>query len=220
MGTRGVVRAVCLWLLIGAAFNVALAWGISVYEASAWGQTPRRLETGDCVYSSGPWPSAKPVGWPDDPNPPLYQADAAWITCRWWVTLYPATDGGVARSVPSRVQRWDMGLPLKSMAWEVWTREGWDGVYAVVPTSRWREGLAVGTNTFFGAALPRVPLMFEWWKFAVNAVVWGGAMWAVSGGVRRWRRARWEESGKCVGCGYDRKGLGAGMACPECGRQG
>lgn len=212
-------RAACVWLLIGAAFNVALSWGISVYEASAWGRTALRLETGDCVYSSGAWPSAKPAGWPDDPLPPMYQADVpgGWITCRMWVTMYPANDGGVARLVPSRVQRWDVGWPLKSMAWEVWTREQWGGGYAVVPTSRWREGLAMGTRLSFGVRMPRVPVMVVWWKFFVNAAVWGGAMWVVSGGVRRWRQRWREERGRCVGCGYDRAGLGVGARCPECG---
>lgn len=216
---RGIVRAGCVWLLIGAAFNVALACGISLFEASRYGATSRLLETTSGKFSSGPWPSTKPAGWPDDPLPPMYSAEAAWITCRMWVTLYPATDGGVARSVPSRVQRWDMGLPLKSMAWEVWTREAWDGTYQVVPTSRWREGMTVGTRTYFGVGMPRVPLMVEWWRFAVNAAAWGGAFWIVSGGLRRWRSAWRSERGRCVGCGYDRKGLGAGTPCPECGRR-
>ena len=215
---HGIARAACVWLIVGAAFNVALAWGISLFEASQYGTTARLLETTNGKFSLGSWPSAKPVGWPDDPRPPMYSAEGAWITCRMWVTLYPATDGGVALSVPSRVQRWDIGLPLKSMAWEVWTREQWGGTYEVVRTSLWREGVTVGRRTEFGVGMPRVPLMVEWWKFAVNAAVWGGMFWVVSGGGRRWRRVWREERGRCVGCGYDRTGLGAGVVCPECGR--
>ena len=218
-GLRSIRVTALAWLLIGAALNVALAWGICVYEASRYGRAARALEDGTGSYFAAPWPSGRPQGWPDDPLPPMYQGDAIGITCRMWVTLYPAQDGsGAPRSAPSRVQRWDVGLPLRSMAWEVWTREAWDGTYEVVPTSRWREGLALGTRTNFGVAMPRVPLMVEWWKFVVNAAVWGGAMWVVSGGVRRWRRARRVERGRCGGCGYDRKGLGEGVVCPECGR--
>jgi hypothetical protein len=217
-GARGIAAACCVWLLVGAAVNVALAWGIAMYESSRYGTVARHLEDGSGKYLSGPWPSAKPAGWPDDPNPPIYQADAPWITCRMWVTLYPAPDGGaVARSTPSRVQRWDIGWPLKSMAWEVWTREMWGGVWEVVPRSMWREGMAMGTRTNFGVAMPRVPLMADWPRLAASAMMWGGAFWLVSGGVRRWRRAWRRERGRCVRCGYDRRGLPASAKCPECG---
>ncbi len=199
--------------------TVALAWGVALYEASRFGTVARHLDDGSATYLSGPWPSATPAGWPDDPNPPIYQHEAPWIMCREWVTLYPAPDGGSRpSSTPSRVRRWDVGLPLRSMAWEVWTRQKWGGAYEVVPKSMWREGIAVGTRKNFGVVMPRLPVMVDWGRFAGNAVTWGAACWLVSGGVRRWRRTRRSERGRCVGCGYDRKGLGVEVPCPECGQ--
>lgn len=51
----------------------------------------------------------------------------------------------------------------------------------------------------------------------VNTAVYGGAWWVVlfvPGVVRRWRRRR---RGRCVACGYDRRGIGVEAVCPECG---
>jgi hypothetical protein len=37
-------------------------------------------------------------------------------------------------------------------------------------------------------------------------------------GFEAWRRRRRSRRGLCLGCGYDRRGLGEGAVCPECGR--
>lgn len=50
-----------------------------------------------------------------------------------------------------------------------------------------------------------------------NTAVYGAAWWLIlfaPGVIRRWRRRR---RGACVACGYDRRGIGAAAACPECG---
>jgi len=58
------------------------------------------------------------------------------------------------------------------------------------------------------------------WDFRVMAP---GAMGVVGGvilwrhGRRKWRAARGPRPGAWQVCGYDRAGLGAGAACPECG---
>lgn len=64
--------------------------------------------------------------------------------------------------------------------------------------------------------LPALPL---WRCLAADSLFWAGALGVVWWGgrlgrarVRRWRR-------RCPGCGYSLRGLvGAGAACPECGR--
>lgn len=62
-----------------------------------------------------------------------------------------------------------------------------------------------------------LPVRVAWAGFGVNTLVYGAAVFVlvrVMGGVRRGlRRAR----GVCAACGYSRAGIGAGVACPECG---
>jgi hypothetical protein len=64
-------------------------------------------------------------------------------------------------------------------------------------------------------ALPLRPL---WPGFAINTVFYAAILWmlfAVTGAMRGWRRAK---RGLCVKCGYDLRGRGANStACPECG---
>ncbi len=51
----------------------------------------------------------------------------------------------------------------------------------------------------------------------LNSAVYGAAWWVlllIPGAVRRQRRRR---RGACVECGYDRRGIGADVMCPECG---
>lgn len=73
------------------------------------------------------------------------------------------------------------------------------------------SGMLADTQRF---ALPLLPL---WPGFAINtffyALLLFGA-WRLLGVLRRAVRRR---GGRCVGCGYDRGGLDAGAACPECG---
>lgn len=67
------------------------------------------------------------------------------------------------------------------------------------------------TNRF---ALPLLPL---WPGFAINTAFYALLLfiaWRTPGLIRRAVRRR---RGRCVRCGYDRSGLDAGEACPECG---
>ena len=63
-------------------------------------------------------------------------------------------------------------------------------------------------------ALPLLPL---WPGFAINTAFYALLLflaWRASRVVRRTHRRR---RGQCAACGYDRGGLDAGTACPECG---
>ncbi len=70
----------------------------------------------------------------------------------------------------------------------------------------------------YQTAEPRtMPLMPMLPGLAANTAVYAGAWWLVvfaPGTIRRHRRRR---RGACVRCGYDRRGIGADAACPECG---
>lgn len=63
-------------------------------------------------------------------------------------------------------------------------------------------------------ALPVTPI---WSGLAIDTLFYGVIAWGLllaPGAIRRCRRRR---GGRCVKCGYDRAGLAAGAACPECG---
>lgn len=64
------------------------------------------------------------------------------------------------------------------------------------------------------ASLPMLPL---WPGFAVNTIFYAAIAWSVWWMPRALRRRRWRKREQCVRCGYELKGLAAGIACPECG---
>lgn len=63
---------------------------------------------------------------------------------------------------------------------------------------------------FAGAPLRATitPMSLQWWAVGI-AAAWWGLIW--------WRLKVLREPHECWQCGYDRRGLSAGMACPECG---
>lgn len=63
-------------------------------------------------------------------------------------------------------------------------------------------------------ALPLRPL---WPGFLINTFFYAILTFALVRGPRVLRRARRRRRGRCERCGYDRAGLDAGAACPECG---
>jgi hypothetical protein len=70
------------------------------------------------------------------------------------------------------------------------------------------------TVTLLGRRLPCIPL---WPGFLVDTAFWGGAaflVWSGRGGAGFVRRGVRRRRGRCVGCGYELKGL---AVCPECG---
>jgi hypothetical protein len=100
------------------------------------------------------------------------------------------------------VGRHHFGWPRPSLGEsEVW---GWAATRARVR----HHALQIGSGD---RSLPLRPL---WPGFLVDTAFWGGAafvVWSAPGFVRRGVRRR---RGRCVGCGYELKGL---AVCPECG---
>ena len=77
----------------------------------------------------------------------------------------------------------------------------------------WRDPSST-TGNLDRFALPLLPI---WPGFAINTAVYALLLfigWRAPGVIRRAVRRR---RGRCVACGYDRGGLDAGAACPECG---
>ncbi|OAB59804.1 hypothetical protein AY599_08880 [Leptolyngbya valderiana BDU 20041] len=77
----------------------------------------------------------------------------------------------------------------------------------------WRNATGT-THNLDRFALPLLPL---WPGFAINTAFYALLLfiaWRTPGVLRRAVRRR---GGRCVACGYDRRGLDADAACPECG---
>jgi hypothetical protein len=51
-----------------------------------------------------------------------------------------------------------------------------------------------------------------------NLAVWSGLVWVFTGGTALFVQARRRRGGRCINCGYDRRGAPALSPCPECGR--
>ena len=60
-----------------------------------------------------------------------------------------------------------------------------------------------------------VPYRVRWGPLAVDAVVYGVAVWLMVSGILAWRGRRRAIAGRCRACGYQLKDL---TRCPECGK--
>jgi hypothetical protein len=100
----------------------------------------------------------------------------------------------------------------------VWEAESVDGMNNALTRWPW-NGFSYG-GVRISSSLPNghfLPLLPVWPGLAVDTVVfaaaWFGAI-MLAGRVRRMRR---RSRGLCDACGYDRRGIADGAACPECG---
>lgn len=59
-----------------------------------------------------------------------------------------------------------------------------------------------------------------WPGLIASTSFWGLASFLLSVGLSGWRRRRRLARGRCPSCGYDKRGLDANAACPECGASG
>lgn len=87
-----------------------------------------------------------------------------------------------------------------------------------------RNGILVApapaTPDYFALLSPRervLPTRVAAPGFAVCTTFWGAVWGAVLLGPPAIKRAMRKRRGKCLVCGYDRRGLGMGRVCPECG---
>lgn len=127
----------------------------------------------------------------------------------------------LVRSGAERQWHWT-GWPCRSMSWQRMTptpglsRSSLSSGIEVLPERRVRTAAREGI-LFEPVVLPVRPVLPG---FAINSLLFG-MMFVVpvelAGWVVRERRSR---RGRCGRCGYDRLGLPAETACPECGSAG
>lgn len=184
-----VAAAVVVFLLIGAAVNVLVAW-------SACLDLPGLRPTPSVAEGPDVWEHRYGEQW-GRPDLLVY-----------WRRGHTTRDAARWSSTPPIKDKWiyvdHFGVPFRALE-RAWIIEG----SQLRSVHEWR----VQTQWFL-LEFPRRPL---WPGFALNtliyaALAWG--LWRLPFAARRRRRKR---RNQCAACGYSRAGLAEGSACPECG---
>jgi hypothetical protein len=227
---RSTLGALCMWLSVGSAITVAVAWGFAI-AGEGERQPPQATNIAD----------------------PRVAADGGWIV---WVVRGLGSDRLIAQGNVALVLEPDTALPrwssleghcLARSAASGATRQPWDQVWFVTEDAAGWPFRALwsrrdDTTTLsrhvdfrtFGAAprqwtdlskppvadarttIERLPLRVLVAGFVADAAIWGGVIWCVLRGpsaLRRWHRARRH---RCVRCGYQ-LAMPMQPLCPECG---
>ena len=229
---------ICLFLLLGAIVNVAVAWWCSQLPAERW--STDNPEEGDYEwlldrgFESQAFPNykrflAQPYTRLTEPQ----IVAAAWSF--WWMTPLRAFErtGSSWRFVEDG-DFYHRGFGMAGVR----VRSGWpcqslEGGWTAFPTTAsltpehasrdlWKlldamraESSVIGKRKLPGVVRP-IPLYPIWPGFAINTVFYACVLWLLFAGpfvVRRWRRIR---RGLCPKCAYDLRGT-TGEVCPECG---
>jgi hypothetical protein len=229
-------RAARLWMSVG----VCLLVGVIVALALAWAEpvVTALRKTGGVTYSK---PSesfmfrdeegrefeaivtrrALSVGWILDPKDWQIGPGARRLTYPpdglkpWWVP-WPMSGKMEGISISG------FGFPFPALVYTMdrhYTAD-WSQNPPRLATSMDAHGvwmLRVGEAPYQVAYLPT---RVFWAGSLGDCFLVAAVLWIPLFGVRRLRAWRWGRRGACWRCGYDRKGLGRGEKCPECGVAG
>jgi hypothetical protein len=234
-------------LAVGAAVTVAVSWGLACMDIKARGQSSAqriRPTRGPVVQElmGGPhdgiaalvyqrpgrvlvftWcygPEFQPLpGIPGDPHMMVDTEPDLLVPIELRPRAFPWLDG--QPWAKSRDCDW---REVAASGWPFYALSSGRG-YADASGRQAIDGIEVGgmraydQTFFFAAVVPRIlPLRPLPLGFAADTLLYAGAFRGLTillaGARRSWRRRR----GRCPGCGYDRRGLAEGAACPECGR--
>ena len=189
-----------LCLLAGA----VVTWGVATLSpyASLEGSLERtvRLEAQDGSISAGIHRSARYCDtWYVAPTPP--DNSAPLLTRPGWVYTVPGAsrDGG----------SWALGFPFRALVIRIGVVET-----AALPFQFIVDG---GVRFNHAGGWHLIPLDVLPLGFTLNTLLAAGLVLGVVEGVRLARRRLRRKRGRCPACGYDRRGLAEGAACPECG---
>jgi hypothetical protein len=218
-GARRFISLLLVFLLIGAAINVGLAWTAAIMFKP--GIVERRPV-------EGPWPSAVPEDWP---SPVIVEVERGFLASReTWSGPSPVPGSPEATaefrllvrffsSPRYTLTRFGAGWPERSLQWDLWsrpavTRWGEAGMYDV-PRPVWRTGIRIGDDE--PVSLPIMPI---WRGFLVNTISFALAaifLYTIPSALRCIRDSRRQVQNICPGCRYPRTGLPTDAVCPECG---
>jgi len=187
--------AVVLWLVIGAVINVGVAWGTYWFDPDPQPDVP--------VSTVAGWPGPIRSGWPGHP-------DERSVASSIWCDNHNAT---AATSNPFHAYGMYcccVGVPIRCVKGYLFGGDREPMELSKRAVGLWFPNPAVRPRPL---GFPFLPV---WPGFAINtlfyaAIAWG--LWLIPPAIRRRLRRR---AGKCVKCGYDRRGLPEGAPCPEC----
>lgn len=231
-----VVR-VSVFLVLGMAMNIGVAWGLLLSMQEMPSITVDRLNTRHAGQGPMPaWPWYLPNDWPDMHRQSIVRQQRFDIVLRSWNenTRFDE-DGGInqvisfpARSASAHAIR--AGWPMRSLFFTSasetestmldgnlkqtsrWSLEQDDGILS--PVLRGIETPSWILDRRQGKVFERIPIAPIATGFAVNTILYSlmlACPWLLWACIRRNRYAR---GGRCVRCGYDITGVDV---CPECG---
>ena len=211
----GSVRFWLLTILLGGATTVAFAWVIAFWPIRTGGGTGLSVRIADTGRTGRGWRLlvrrhnsfglvAVAAYFGDDlESGPFPQSLFQEIVPTW-------SQGELLNWANTHPQPWAVRTILIT---------GWPApsLWASVDRRTVRGDLWPPDMASISSREPILPLRIEFGGFTISTLFWT-AVWAVLllGPVtmrRAWRRSR----GRCVSCGYERRGLTDQAACPECG---
>jgi hypothetical protein len=223
------LRGIVICLVLGAIFNVAIAWAVTAL--TAW---PGEFDSIEEDERAIRWPAEVPERWPPADDVIRYRS-FGWNLDRC-VAIAGAEDDEGQTDVPVQymIETVRVGWPVRALRWERWVNGeptqpvsgGGAGAAGASPSGRadkaipgaWRSGIplrfdVLGFNPDDGKRLPFCPI---WVGFITNTLLYAIGLlllvWiprAVRALIRIFR-------GRCPQCGYDLRGRLEG-GCPECG---
>ncbi len=210
--------AIAIFLLAGAAVNVAVAWGCLNWSATEDGELASATRS-DRRW----WQRHAPTAFEGTPSE-VNRSEGFGITAitRGAGETYYEHHGGI----PAVVYRWVVaqelrgGWPARTITGERWTRSDammGPSVREEKTVYRWSRSLGPAVlssdDVHAWRLMPMRPLLLG---LAINTLVYATLLWLLAGGAFALRRFVRVRRGLCPTCGYDLR-HGEHEACPECG---
>ncbi|MCH8152134.1 MAG: hypothetical protein IH830_07150 [Planctomycetes bacterium] len=199
-----------VFLLLGAALNVAIAWGCAL-------GSKRYLST---MHSHPAWRTKRVVeheGW-------MLHTQARIGTLRA-MARRPYTDSAATKVPAGSFPRWCSIRELPALRPASWVTEGvWeiqsDWAYGWPCVSMWHQ-VSDHTRLWPGSSSAylwgrHLPIKIVWFGFVVNSLFYAGVLCLLLYGSFTLRRHTRRKRGLCLACGYDLRHA-EHDACPECG---
>jgi hypothetical protein len=214
---RIVIRA-CIFLLLGAVVNIAVAWGIAA-------RTP--LYESVTSYDRRIWPPLKwpdyleKLGWPE-PYETLARGGHGGAPGSMGATIVQTLGGeNSPGSAHVALRVGQFGLPWRTLQWEhhgvLAPARASEIADAAAAAAGWRIGFDVSNK--FGTSIKgevrRLPLTPLWPGFTINTLFYAAILWLLFAAPFALRRMRRIKRGLCPVCAYP---VGASPVCTECGK--
>jgi hypothetical protein len=211
-------------IVLGACASVLTAWVGAMMAPLAWGpEKPIELSEGQLWARwplSVPWPLLYP---PSD----MARASGRVLSATRYAYHHGETMDGIGWServqMSKSVDLYDAGWPWPALRWTSWREERRHFGGPVRARFDHKSASAVASGWPAPAGLSRIgadrrlPLTPRW-GLLWDTLIFSGGIAALLFGPAMGRRVMRGWRGRCLACGYDRRGLPAGAVCPECGR--